>query len=732
MRRCLLAVLACLMLPGAARADDLAQYVDPMVGTFAGGFTFPGADVPFGMVQNSPDTFTPVAGYSGLVYGGYMYNDPQIRDFSLVHLSGPGVAKAGDLPFMPWAGVGGQAPPTDPGQYATPYSHADEQASAGYYGVQLADGIKVELTSSTHAAMQRYAFPPAADADLIIDPLHHNDGATKGGGVTRVSDREVTGFTQTDHYPVYFDAHFDQPITGGGANYVSFAPGSTVTMHVGISFVDPAGARRNLAAEAPDSRSFDDMKSAAYDAWDRELHKIAVTGGTAADLKTFYSALYHALLHPNVFTDVDGRYRGFDDVIRDAGDRIQYANFSSWDEYKAENQLEATVEPQRYADMLSSLLADAEQGGRLPRWAEENYDPAHMSGDPAIPMIVDGYCRGLVGHGEAERLYRESVKLVGLRPADWQKLGYEALDQHDSGAGTTLEYGAADFALALMAHSLGHDDDAARWLAQSLNYRKLLDPASKWIRPRNSDGSWYAGQTPAGFDPTEPTGFQEGNSWQYSWMVAHDPRGLFDLMGGDAAAVSRLDHLFALPAAVENQETAFGVYYHGDQWAPGNETDLGAPYLYPFARQPWKTQAEMRAAQGTYLPTPNGEPGNDDLGGLSGWYVWSALGIGPFTPGAPLYMVGSPVFTAAKLDLGNGRTFTIEAPGASLAGKYVQSATLNGKALDRAWFADAALHNGGVLHLEMGPTANESWAADAKAVPPSASTDPLSAFGCQR
>lgn len=721
--RCLLLAALCLALPAAARGADVAQYVDPMIGTLAGGFTFPGADVPFGMVQNSPDTFEPGVGYNGLVYGGYMGNDTEIRDFSLVHLSGPGVAKAGDLPFMPWVGT---APPSDPVQYATPFTHASEQAGAGSYAVTLANGIKAELTASTHAGEQRYTYPPAVPAYLIVDPWHHNDGATKGGGfAAKAGSTEITGFTQTDHYPVYFDARFDRPVQAVGPNWVQFAPGATVTMHVGISFVDLDGARRNLAAEdAP----FDTMRRRAHDAWNAELGRIQVTGGTVADLRTFYTALYHALLHPNVFTDVDGRYRGFDDAIHTADGRIQYANFSSWDEYKAENQLEATLEPGRYADMLRSLLADAQQGGLLPRWAEENYDPAHMSGDPAIPMVVDGYCRGLIGGSEAQALYDEAVKLVRNRPADWQQLGYDALDKHGSGAGTTLEYGIADFDLALMAHGLGHDADAARWLAQSLSYRSLLDPSTKWIRPRNSDGSWYQGDTPLGFQPTEETGFQEGNSWQYSWLVPQDPRGLFARMGGDAAAVSRLDHLFAEPAALQNQQTVFGIAYRSDQWAPGNETDLGAPYLYPFAHQPWKTQAELRAAQGDWYPTADGEPGNDDLGGLSGWYVWTALGIGPFTPGAPLYMVGAPVFTSARIALGDGRAFTIDSPGASLAGKYVQSATLDGRPLNRAWFADAALRRGGRLHLAMGTAPNKAWASEN--APPSVSDSPLSAFGC--
>ena len=720
-------VAAFVALPSAAHAADLASYVDPMIGTLAPGFVFPGADVPFGMVQNSPDTFTP-AGYDDPIgaYSGYMGHHPQIRGFSLVHLSGPGVAKAGDLPFMPWTAP--VAPPADPRQYAAPFSHATEHAQAGYYEVRLANGTDVELTAATHAAMQRYAFPPGPAAYLIVDAKHNNDGEAQSGGFTVDPEHpaEISGFTRSGHYPVFFVARFSEPIVAHGDTWVQFAPGSTVTMRVGISFVDSDGARRNLEAEAPESVSFDEMRSAAHGAWNDQLAKLRVDGGTDADKRSFYTALYHALLHPNVFTDVDGRYRGFDDQIHVAEGRTQYANFSSWDTYKAQNQLLALLEPGRYADMLRSLLADAQQSDHLPRWGEQSYDAAHMSGDPAIPMIADGYCRGLLRYKEARALYDESVELVGRRQAEWQQLGYLPVDKYDSGTGTTLEYGVADFALALMAERLGLHSKAQRWLAQSLNYRKQLDPETKWIRPRNADGTWLAN-----FDPAhEETGFQEGNSWQYSWLVPHDPRGLFDGMGGDAAAVERLDHLFTVPAEAQNRLTVFGIAYRFDQWAPGNEHDLGAPYLYPFARQQWKLAAEMRAAQLLYRPTVDGLPGNDDLGSLSAWYVFSALGFGPFTPGAPLHMIGSPVFTGASIALGPKKTFEIEAPGASPVGKYVQSATLNGEPLDRAWFREAAIRPGGKLHLEMGAQPNTAWASGAGDVPPSASDSPLSAFGC--
>jgi len=723
--------LCCFALPAAARAaDDVAQNVDPTIGTLGAGFVFPGPDAPFGMVQNSPDTFTPGAGYSGLVYSGYNAHDQQIRDFSLVHLSGPGVAKGGDLPFMPWVGVQpGSTPPTDPTQYATEYLKPTESASAGYYTVTLANGVKAELTASEHAAMQRYTFPAAGDADLIVDPWHNNDGGLPDDHASweKTGAREIEGQTFTDRYHVFFVARFDQDIASTGKQWLQFASGSTVTMRVGISFVDLDGARQNLDAEAPASKTFEAMKADTYAAWNASLGKVGVTGGTPADLKTFYTALYHATQHPNLFTDVDGRYRGFDNQIRNSGSHPQYANFSSWDTYKAQNQLLALLYPQRYADMLRSELRDAQQGGHLPRWAEQNYDPAHMSGDPAIPMIADGYCRGLLDNDLAEGLYEKAVDLRARRDPNLDKLGFLPLNQ-----GTTLEYGIADFALALMAQKLD-PSHVGEWLAASKNYQNVLDPSTQWVRPRNADGTWANGDTgdfdpPTGWDPAlSNQGFQEGNSWQYSWLVPHDPRGLFDRMGGDAAVISRLDQFFAAPAEAANRATAFGVVYKVGQWAPGNEHDLGAPFLYSFVKQPWKTQAEMRAAQSEYRPIPEGLPGNDDLGSLSAWYVWAALGISPFTPGAPLYMVGSPIFTSAALALPGGR-FTIEAPGASPVGKYVQSATLNGSPFNRSWFAESDIRNGGTLHLEMGPTANQSWASGF--APPSVSDSGLSAFGC--
>jgi putative alpha-1,2-mannosidase len=300
------------------------------------------------------------------------------------------------------------------------------------------------------------------------------------------------------------------------------------------------------------------------------------------------------------------------------------------------------------------------------------------------------------------------------------------VDKVGRGAGTTLEYGVADFALALMAHGLGRRTDAARALTDSLRYRKLLDPETRFIRPRRSDGSWHSP-----FDPTEETGFQEGNSWQYSWLAPHDARGLFDRMGGDAVVAERLDSLFRDPPEVQKQATVFGLFYRTDQYAPGNEHDIQVPWMYPFAGKPWRTAAELREIETIFRPTLDGLPGNDDLGGLSGWYVFAALGFGPVTPGAPFYVIAGPQFSRARIAVPGRRAFTLEAPGASEQRRYVRSATLDGRALERSWFGDAAVRGGSTLRLEVGTEPDERFGAPSSARPPSATGSSLGRFGCR-
>ncbi|HEX8745443.1 MAG TPA: GH92 family glycosyl hydrolase [Thermoleophilaceae bacterium] len=716
------AILALAAAPAGAQLErDLVSYVDPMIGTAPPGFVFPGAAVPFGMVQNSPDTRGEFA------YSGYLHEDPQIQGFSLVHLSGPGVKKAGDIPFMPTVGP---VVSNDPNVYGSPYDHAQEEALAGLYRVRLDKyATDVELTASTHAAMQRYTFPPSPQSNVIIDVARSVEGVHDGQ--IRFSGKdEVTGFAR-GRYPVYFVAKFDRPFASTGAfktdgngagGWVTFdttTGGTAVTARIGISFVDLEGARRNLEAEAP-TFDFAGMAARAREAWNRELGRVRVSGGTDLERTTFYTALYHAQLHPNVFTDVDGRYLGFDGKVHRAEGRIQYANFSGWDTYKGENQLLATLQPRRYRDMLLTLLANHREGGRLPRWGEQNFDAAHMSGDPIVPMIADGACREILARDDAKALLDASIALAAKRDPSLAKLGYLP-----DRPGTTLEYGGADFALALLADALGDRGEAARRRADSLRYRSILDPSTRWIRPRHADGSW---QEP--FDPTEETGFQEGNSWQYSWLAPHDARGLYDRMGGDGPVVERLDQFFAGPPEVQNQATFFGIVYRLPQYAPGNEHDLQAPWMYPFAGQPWKTMSEHRDIQRVFRPEPFGLPGNDDLGGLSGWLVWSMLGIGPVTPGAPFHVLGSPVFEKAELRPDGAAAFTIEAPGASPLRPYVTAATLGGRKLGSAWLYDASLRRGETLRLTTAVQPDQSFGSAPAVRPPSASDSALDRFGC--
>jgi predicted alpha-1,2-mannosidase len=713
------AVAALLAAAAPARAaTDPAAEADPLAGTAPPGFVFPGAVVPFGMVQNSPDTTGQFA------YGGYDYTDAAIRGFSLVHVSGPGVKKGGDLPFMPTVGPAGD----DPDVYASPFTHAREHAEPGYYRVTLdASQTDVELTASEHAAMQRYTFAPSPSAKVIMDAARSGEGTAPA--TWRVSGPDEVAGSRRGRYPVFFVARFSRPFAshgafaGGGGGWVGFdtTTDRAVTVRIGLSFVDEDGARRNLDAEAPSTRSFEAMRAAARAAWSRELGKVRLEGGAPTDRRAFYTALYRASLHPNVFTDVDGRYRGQDDAVHTAVGRTQYANFSLWDTYKGENQWLALTSRERYRDMLTSLLADAREGGKLPRWGEQSIDPAHMSGDPAVPMIADGVCRGVLDPTTAEDLYAQAVALRDRRPPELDRLGYLP-----DRPGTTLEYGVADFSLALMAHALGHDADAQRWLRASLDYRNVLDPQTRWIRPRAADGSWYAG-----FDPAlDETGFQEGNSWQYSWLAPHDARGLFDRMGGDAAVRDRLDTFFKLPPEAQNRATLFGLVYRLPQYAPGNEHDLQAPWMPVFAGEPWKGAEAQRAIQSLFRDTPDGLPGNDDLGGLSGWAVWSMLGLGPVTPGAPFEVIGSPLFPRATIDVGAGRRAAIRAPGASALSRYVTGARLDGAALPRAWVEDARLRAGGLLELAMSPTPDKGWGAAPGRRPPSASDSPLAGFGC--
>jgi predicted alpha-1,2-mannosidase len=749
-----------------APPSDLTRYVDPFIGTLGGGFTFPGAAAPYGMVQLSPDT----DGY--FAYTGYQYGDAFIRGFSHVHIESMGVHAGGDIPFMPTIGP---ILSTDPNLFKSPLVHALESASPGYYGVRLLNGVQAELTTGLRVGVHRYTFPPVPQASVILDVGHTAAGSGDLGktGVTVgeqqatldvVDQRTVIGTERndSDHYAVHFAARFSRPFTkfgtwnaaggrpvdgattangkGAGA-YVSFDATSdqTVLIKVGISFVSRENALANLDQELPGANSFpfDALRETTRAAWNDALHAIEVGGGSELERRSFYTALYHAQHHPNLFMDSNGEYMGNDGAPHTATGFTYYSNFSLWDTYRTENQLLALIAPDRFRDMMHSLLRVAQEGGRLPRWNLMNDYADFMNGEPSIPAIVDGFCRGLVDANDAAPLYDEMRKLA-LDP-EWHRnpvylqKGYIPIEDDGSGASGTLEHAIADFSLALMADRLGKTADRAALLKLAANYANVFDADdTKFMRPRHDDGTWMSP-----YHPELPDGFREGNGWQYTWLVPHDVRGLIERMGLNLAR-QRLDTFFSTPIAehaplvipeLQRDLSFFGVLYYGTQYSPDNEHDLQAPYLYDYVGQPWKTQAIVRGLQSLYRPTPDGLPGNDDLGTMSAWFIWSALGFYPETAGAPLYVIGSPMFPTAKIRLPGG-TFAVDAPGASLVGKYVQNASLNGAPLARPWFTHGSIVPGGSITLNMGPLANTSWGTAPADAPPSMTGDALSRFGC--
>ena len=737
--------------PPAVRAD-LAVYVDPFIGSFPPGFVNPGPFAPFGMVQPGPDTEGP------LNYGGYSVQNLLVTGFSQVHMSA-GAPKGGQFPLLPFTG---ELTPGDLSQigwpnpvpaYASPLNPLDHHAEVGYYRVGLLRyGTTAEITASERVALHRYRYTAGAPR-LLLDVSRDLAGYHPARAQLE-PDGTLSGSVDTgDGYTLYFALQLDAPFRAATREGDALQPGVTVEgerlallldfddaprmlqARIAVSYTDLAGARRNLA-ELP-HWDFDAQRQRVREQWQGELARVEVKGGTDLQRRSLYTAMYRIQQFPNLHNDVDGRYRGPDNAVH-ASARPHYSQYSLWDSYRGQNQMLAEIHPTRYRDMLRSLLDFHAQGGRLPRWQQGPVDAGHMSGDPVIPFIGEGWCRGLVPAAERapllaamqalERSRREALA-PGYLPVEKPGNPFEVFVGGAREAGTTLEFGLADFALALMTASSGDAAEAQRLAQQSLNYRNLMDPQSGFIRPRHDDGSWL---TP--FLPELPYGFQEGTSWQYSWLAMHDLPGLFERMGGNAEVQRRLDTFFLLPANllpgawpfVQNQLTVFGLFYYGNQYAPGNEHDLQAPYLYNYAGAPWKTQVVARSAAVLYAPTPLGLPGNDDLGALSGWLAWTLIGLYPMNPGAPLAVVGSPAFEKVTLHRPGGN-LVVEAPGAGPLQPFVTGLSLEGEEIDSSWLL--LPRGAATIRLQTAALPDTGWAADSS--PPSLSGSALEAFGCR-
>ncbi|WP_256639820.1 GH92 family glycosyl hydrolase [Streptomyces murinus] len=744
---------------GAAERTDghLTDLVNPFIGSQDEGNTFPGAAVPFGMVQFSPDT-----GHNT----GYDYTQSRIRGFSLVHLSGVGCRIGGDLPVLPTIGDVTQ---TDDAKYAAAFAHGDETASPGYYRVGLASGIRAELTASARTGVQRYTFPATTKANVLLNAAQSLHKAS-GSKVEILDDRtvrtEITGHgfcRDTGPYTVYTITRFSRPFTaygtwdgatvtagsraGRGGAYVRFdtTGDRTVEATTALSYVDAAGAAGNLRAEG--GRSFDTVRRAARARWETRLAGVRVRGGTDTLRRTFYSSLYRSYLAPNVGGDADGRYFGWDRRVHRARGFTYYQNWSLWDTYRTQAQLLALLAPREARDMARSVVAIDEDGGWLPKWGYGPVETNVMSGDPVTPFLTTAYQMGLL-KGFEERAYRALRKNAdGVPPAANPGIGREANAEYirdgfapfdkdrplakmgDSdyhhGASVTLEYTLADAMLAQMARGLGHDADAARYAARSRDYRTIFDPSTGFFRARDASGAFTGSP-----DPALGTGFHEGTAWQYQWLVPQDLTGMVGLIGGKRAANDRLDSFFAYDRLLADPaRTAREVWVHGDAYAyynaavynPMNEPDLIAPYTYLATGQPWKTTDVVHAALTLFTDGPTGMTGNDDLGTMSAWNVLSSIGLFPIQPGYDTWGLSTPVFD--RVDLALDRRYwpsgglTVTAPGTSAADRYVQGVRADGSAHGRTYLTTRALRSLRSLAFTVGPRPS-GWGTSAQAAPP--------------
>ncbi|OIJ67269.1 GH92 family glycosyl hydrolase [Streptomyces mangrovisoli] len=754
------AVSALLAVPTACAAeppgDRLTDMVDPFIGTQNEGNTFPGAAVPFGMVQFSPDT-----GHST----GYDYTQHRIRGFSLVHLSGVGCAAGGDLPVLP---VTGDVTETDYAKYAAGFRHDDESASPGYYRVALDSGIRAELTATARTAVQRYTFPATEKADVLLDAGQalHKKTATQ---VEILDDRTVRttitghGFCRDSRpYTLHTLTRFDRPFTAHGTwdgrtvtagsrtghdgAYLRFdtTKDRTVGATTALSYVDAHGAEVNLRAEG--GRPFDTVRAAAARAWERRLDDVRVRGGDPALRRAFYSSLYRSYLAPNIGSDADGRYTGWDGTAHRARGFTYYQNWSLWDTYRTQAQLLSLLAPREARDMAISVIRISEDGAWLPKWGYGTVESNIMTGDPVTPYLTNAYQQGLLG-GYEERAYRalrrnaDEVPPLGS-PALGREGNVEYLaggfvpylkgrphtkpgdSAYDHGASATLEYALSDAVLAQMARSLGHRADADRYAARARNWRSLFDPATGFFRARDASGVFTG---PA--DPALGVGFQEGTAWQYQWLVPQDLPGMVDLIGGRDVADRRLDAFFAYrrlladPARTAREVWVHGAYaYYGSAvYNPQNEPDLVAPYTYLSIGRPWKTTDVVHGALTLFTDGPTGMTGNDDLGTMSSWMVLSAIGVFPVQPGADTWGLSTPVFDRVDLALDRrwyplGR-LTVTAPGTSGTDRYIQGARLDGRPYDRTYLTTRALRSLRSLAFTVGPRPSE-WGTSPQAAPP--------------
>ena len=724
-----------------AGAEDLTRYVRISIGTGGHGHTYPGATCPFGMVQLSPDTFNDDWDWCS----GYNASDGSIMGFSHTHLSGTGCGDLLDVLVMPGTG----AAKTVPGSrehpeegYRSRFSHVDEISTPGYYSVLLRDyAIRAELTATERAGIHKYTFPKSDTSHFIVDLAHHygNDPREVRNADLKVTSPDTIAGGRTVYQwakgrQIFFAMKFSKPFLS--TEMVSDGPrpkcllryqtaqDEVIYVKTGISAVSVEGALKNLEAEIPDW-NFDRVRERARQAWQRELSRVRIETSNPKHREIFYTALYHTLLAPTLFDDVDGQYRGMDGKLHSlAPGAHNYSTFSLWDTYRAAHPLYTLTQRERVPDLVNCLIRMATESPLgLPVWPLAGVETSCMTGYHSVVVIAEAAEKGFAGidFAKAYPMVKQRVMADDYQGlALYRKMGYIPCDLVEESTSKALDYSYDDWAAARIARAAGAEEDARLLAERSKNYRNLFDKKIRFMRPRLQNGEWAEP-----FDPKEISimkkwrDFTESNAWQATFANQHDLKGYIELFGGREAFVAQLDALFAQstdlpPDTPPDVAGLVGMYAHG------NEPSHHIAYLYCYAGAPWKTQERVRSLLETmYHDDPDGVAGNEDCGQISAWYVISALGFYAVDPVSGNYVFGTPLFNRAVVEMGPGSTLTVEAKRKSPEDCYIQSVTFNGKPYHKLWFRHADIARGGTFVFQMGPRPNRQFGADGAAAPPS-------------
>ena len=739
---CLVGLLSLNSCTDSLKMKEYADYVNPFIGTGGHGHTFPGAVVPHGMIQPSPDTR--IDGWDAC--SGYYYADTTINGFSHTHLSGTGCADFGDVLLMPTVGEQKYQSLGSKSQkmvYASAFSHENETAEPGYYSVFLDTyGIKAELTATKRAALHRYTFPESKDAGFILDLDYSIQGQrNKDMEIEVISDTEIRGHKMTTYWAfdqyINFYAKFSKPfkytmvtdsvsLDEGG----KLMPRCKILLHfntekdeqilvkVGVSAVDMEGAQKNVEAELPEW-NFDKIRKEARQAWNNYLSKIDVTTSNIEDKVIFYTSLYHTAISPNLFTDVDGRYLGMDLKIHQ-GDTLKpiYTVFSLWDTFRALHPLMTIIDPDLNNDFINSLIKKHQEGGIFPMWDLASNYTGTMIGYHAASIIADAYVKGYRDF-DLQEAYKACLRaaeydttgikcpplvLPHLMPmAKYYKntLGYIPCDRENESVAKALEYAYDDWCISVLAEAVGDYENKSKYARFSEAYEFYFDPSTRFMRGLDSKGEWRTPFSPRSSNHRNDD-YCEGTAWQWTWFVPHDIEGLVKLMGGEDAFVDKLDSLFTAESQLEGEIVSADISGLIGQYAHGNEPSHHIIHMYNYVNRPWKTQELVDSVfHSQYANSIDGLSGNEDCGQMSAWYILNSMGFYQVCPGKPIYSIGRPLFDKASINLPDGKQFTIITKNNSRTNKYIASVTLNGQPLNTPFFTHDDIITGGIMEITM-------------------------------